>query len=236
MTLTIRTGESHIQTSATAMSAQETIWIRHVADEKRQQDSVDVLSTRLKDQSLVPYELEPNLSPTGVAEQIVQEASEQEDLPGTAQRLIAMTLTTTLQPTYFGHIATKRDACLLLQACLSGQLHHTSRLPWEDELQNVVCSGNIFVYTDIHTGTGRWNDGRDWAFLGREDGFLVEREHFGGDSLFKKSGSIVVQGVAHYVVSYYKAKDTVKSSPDEGDTLVQPSQDASLQSLLVRHN
>ena len=141
----------------------------------------------------------------------------------------------TLQPTYFGHIATKQDACLLLQACLSGQLHHTSRFPWQNELQNVVHSGNIFVHTNLSTGTGHWKDGRDWAFLGREDGFLVEREHFGGDGLFKKSGSIVVQKVAHHIVSYYKAKDTVNPSSGEGDTLTtvltRPSQDASLKSL-----
>ena len=141
----------------------------------------------------------------------------------------------TLHPTYIGHIATKRDACILLQACLSGQLQHTFRFPWEDELQNVVRSGNVFVYTDINTGTGHWKDGKDWAFLGRENGFVVEREHFGGDSLFKKSGSIVVQQTSHHIVSYYKAKDTVKPSSEEGDTLTtvltRPSQDSSLNSL-----
>ncbi len=133
-----------------------------------------------------------------------------------------------LQPTYFGHIATKQDQYLLLEACLSGVLHHIPRFPRTNELQHVVRSGNIFIYAEIPTGTGDWEDGKDWMFLGREDGFLVKREHFGHDGLFKKSGSIVVQGVPHNVVSYHKVENTMNM------TLKRPSQDSKLQGISLR--
>ena len=117
-----------------------------------------------------------------------------------------------LQPTYMGYIAEKLDAYLLIQGCLSGKLHHISRFPWENEWQHVVRSGNTFVHAQVPTGAGSWNDGRDWTLLGREDEFLVEREGFASHKLFKKSGSLNVQGVVHYFVSYYKVENTMRSS------------------------
>ena len=67
--------------------------------------------------------------------------------------------------------------------------------------------------------TRDWDDGKNWIFLGRDDGFLVERERFGRDGRFKKSGSIVAQGVPHIVVTYYKVGGTVKSYTKGGDAL-----------------
>ena len=140
----------------------------------------------------------------------------------------------TLQPTYIGHIATKQDACLLLEGCLSGKLHHIPRFPWENEGQHVVRSGNTFVYAEVPTGAGSWNDGRSWTLLGHEDVFLVEREGFGSHKFFKKSGSLNVQGVIHHFVSYYKVEDTMRFSGEANsldEILTQPSEDPKLKDI-----
>ena len=76
---------------------------------------------------------------------------------------------------------------------------------------------------------------RPGPFSVMEYGLVVERERFGGDSLFKKSGYVVKRQFIHRIVSYYKAKDTTKLSLEEAvaptTILTRPSQDASLKSL-----
>lgn len=144
----------------------------------------------------------------------------------------------TFRPTYIGHIETKLDACLLLEACLSGKLYHTPRFPWKNERQYIVCSGNAFVYADVATGTGHWDDGKNWIFLSHEDGFLVEREGSGSHKLCRKSVSIIVQGVTHQIVSYYKAEDTVQSYSGGSNSLLEiltrPSQDYNFKGITLR--
>ena len=48
------------------------------------------------------------------------------------------------------------------------------------------------MYAELPTGKGNWDHGKDWMVLGREDGVLVQRETFGPDGFFLKSGSFVV--------------------------------------------
>lgn len=93
-------------------------------------------------------------------------------------------------------------------------------------MQYLLRSGNIFVYADVSTGPGHWDDGKNWAFIRWEDGLRVEREHDRPDTLRKKSGTIVHQDVSHYFVSYYKIKDPLNS------TLKRPSQSSKRASLL----
>lgn len=95
----------------------------------------------------------------------------------------------TLQPTFVGHVANLEDALLIVEACLSGILYHMNRFPQQHELQDLIGSGNTFVYAEFPTGKGNWDHGKDWMVLGREDGVLVQREHFGPDGFFMKSGS-----------------------------------------------
>ncbi len=70
-------------------------------------------------------------------------------------------------------MANLEDALLIVEACLSGILHHTYRLPRHHELQDLVGSGNTFVYAECPTGAGNWDHGKDCMVFGREDGMLV---------------------------------------------------------------
>ncbi|KAI9886480.1 MAG: hypothetical protein M1823_001730 [Watsoniomyces obsoletus] len=133
-----------------------------------------------------------------------------------------------LQPTYVGYIAEINDALLVLEACLSAKLRHLPRFPLKQELPHVVQSGNIFVYEKIATGTGEWDDRRGWEFCRHEYGLRVEQERSTSDALMKTSGSIVLEGVCHYIVSYYKEEDVQRG------TLKTPSQDPDLQKLKLR--
>ena len=94
------------------------------------------------------------------------------------------------------------------------------------------------MYADVATGSGHWDDGKNWIFLSHEDGFLVEREGFGSHTLCRKSASIIVQGVAHHIVSYYKAEDTVQSYTGGwnslNEILTRPSQDSNFKDITLR--
>ncbi len=133
-----------------------------------------------------------------------------------------------LRPTYLGLIATEEDARLILAACLSGELPHAARYPRGNELQNLVRSGHAFVYADPATGTGNWDDGKDWEYLGDEDGFRIECQGSSRDRLYKRSISIIENGVTHHMVSYYRLVDAVESYSEEGGvlkSLTRPSQE-----------
>ncbi len=124
-----------------------------------------------------------------------------------------------VQPTYFGYIETPQDMRLLLAACLLGKLGHVYRFPPKRELEHIVCSGHIFVYADNIT-PGEWKDGINWAFLSRNGELL---EEIGPRGLMKRSGSIMVRGVRHGFVSYFKLLDIVN--------LERPSQDVRFQEI-----
>ncbi len=124
-----------------------------------------------------------------------------------------------LQPTYIGLVKTKEDARLLLRDCQSGVLSHAPRYPRADELQNLVRSGHTFVYTDPATGTGNWDDGKDWEYLHDEDVFRIERQGSSRDGLYKRSMSIIEKGVTRYIMSYYTLVDAVEYYSEEGGVL-----------------
>jgi hypothetical protein len=78
------------------------------------------------------------------------------------------------------------------------------------------------------TGTGNWDDGKDWEYLRDEDGFRIERQGSSRDGLYKRSTSIVEKGVTHHIVSNLKLVDAVESYSEEGGvlkSLERPSQD-----------
>lgn len=84
----------------------------------------------------------------------------------------------TLYPTLVGYIETDQDKSSIIDACLSGDLHHIPRFP-QHELRHLIRSGNIFVFADYPTGNGHWNDGKSWTLVGWENGLHIEREHDG---------------------------------------------------------
>lgn len=68
-----------------------------------------------------------------------------------------------LQPTFHGHVATTFDALLLFEACLSGILPHVPRRPHDRERQDLIRSGNVFIYEEQSSGIKRWTDGVSWS-------------------------------------------------------------------------
>jgi len=58
-----------------------------------------------------------------------------------------------------------------------------------DELHHLIRSGNVFVYTEIVTGTGDWVDGKDWILVRCGNGLRMERERgsTGPCTLMKRS-------------------------------------------------
>lgn len=113
----------------------------------------------------------------------------------------------TLQPTYVGLINTELDALLIVEACLSGTLGHIPRFPLHNEREEILGSGNVYVYADVPTGAGVWDDGKEWVECGSLGTMIVQQNGSSGDDFFRMSGSYTVRGVAHAFVSYHQAKD-----------------------------
>jgi len=58
-------------------------------------------------------------------------------------------------PTWQGRIETIRDALIVIEACLTGYLHHYLRRPTEAELPQLITSGNVIVYDEATSGIKR---------------------------------------------------------------------------------
>ena len=81
-----------------------------------------------------------------------------------------------LQPTWFGHVTTARDALVLFEACLNGALHHVPRRPHDRERSQLIKSGCVFIYEENASGIKRWTDGVPWSPSRILGNFLVYRE------------------------------------------------------------
>ena len=81
-----------------------------------------------------------------------------------------------LQPTWFGHVTTARDALVLFEACLNGTLHHVPRRPHDRERGQLIKSGCVFIYEENASGIKRWTDGVPWSPSRILGNFLVYRE------------------------------------------------------------
>ncbi|CAG9993367.1 unnamed protein product [Clonostachys byssicola] len=81
-----------------------------------------------------------------------------------------------LEPTYFGHISTTKDALILMEACLDGQLSHVPRRPHDRERQDLIRSGYVFIYEEHSSGIKRWTDGVSWSPSRILNNFLIYRE------------------------------------------------------------
>ncbi|KAL7945715.1 Gti1/Pac2 family domain-containing protein [Trichoderma barbatum] len=83
---------------------------------------------------------------------------------------------TPLHPTFKGHVATTWDALLLFEACLQGHINHVPRRPHDRERQDLISSGNIFIYEEHASGIKRWTDGISWSPSRILGNFLIYRE------------------------------------------------------------
>lgn len=81
-----------------------------------------------------------------------------------------------LAPTFNGHIATTMDAAILFEACLQGRIPHVPRRPHDRERQDLIASGNVFIYEEHASGIKRWTDGVSWSPSRILGNFLIYRE------------------------------------------------------------
>ncbi|KAI8666650.1 hypothetical protein NCS57_00890800 [Fusarium keratoplasticum] len=85
-------------------------------------------------------------------------------------------MSSTLLPTYVGYIHSTLDALIIFEACLSGARNHVPRRPQDRERQELIRSGNVFIYEEHASGIKRWTDGVSWSPSRILDNFLVYRE------------------------------------------------------------
>ncbi|KAI5963723.1 TOS9 [Candida pseudojiufengensis] len=81
-----------------------------------------------------------------------------------------------INPTYYGYVGSTKDALLIIQEALNKKLEFITRRPQDRERQELIKSGNVFVFIEEQSGIKRWTDGTAWSpsrILGR---FLVYRE------------------------------------------------------------
>ncbi|MCJ1375499.1 hypothetical protein MMC20_006736 [Loxospora ochrophaea] len=81
-----------------------------------------------------------------------------------------------LAPSYVGHVASTKDALLLFEACLNGQVSHVPRRPHDRERSQLIRSGSVFIYEENASGIKRWTDGVPWSPSRILGNFLVYRE------------------------------------------------------------
>lgn len=65
--------------------------------------------------------------------------------------------------TFHGHVASTRDALIVIEACLVGRLNHLGRRPRQSEEPLLPRSGNVFVYERRSSGITSWQDGVSWS-------------------------------------------------------------------------
>lgn len=133
-----------------------------------------------------------------------------------------------LNPTFEGHVATRMDALILFEACLTGQLSYVTRQPTPAERrQSFPKSGSVFISLPSAKGLGRWVDGAHWAsefsryrhalFLEREKANSAHRSREDRDKPELKKGGLMKQTFTasyqgtDYRLTSYVTIDDVKS-------------------------
>src|SRR6187549_2541575 len=81
-----------------------------------------------------------------------------------------------LAPTFYGHVTSTTDALLIFEQVLSGRATHVSRRPHDRERNELIKSGNVFVYEENASGIKRWTDGIHWSPSRILSNFLVYRQ------------------------------------------------------------
>lgn len=81
-----------------------------------------------------------------------------------------------LAPTFTGFVQNDIDSLVLFEACLRGELHSLPRRPHDGERNQLIKSGNIFVYDEGTSGIKRWTDGLTWSPSRILGNFLIYRQ------------------------------------------------------------
>ena len=83
----------------------------------------------------------------------------------------------TLEPTFYGYVATSHDALLIFEAARGNQiLSKVNRRPHDRERDRLIKSGNIFVFDEQSSGIRRWTDGVAWSPSRILGNYLIYRQ------------------------------------------------------------
>jgi hypothetical protein len=81
-----------------------------------------------------------------------------------------------LQPTFHGFINTTLDASIVFEGAFAGRCTHVPRRPHDRERQDLIKSGNVFIYEEHASGIKRWTDSVSWSPSRILGNFLLYRE------------------------------------------------------------
>ncbi|KAH6969114.1 gluconate transport inducer 1/Pac2, partial [Fusarium avenaceum] len=78
--------------------------------------------------------------------------------------------------TYHGFINTTLDASIIFENTFTGRCNHVPRRPHDRERQDLIKSGNVFIYEEHASGIKRWTDSLSWSPSRILGNFLIYRE------------------------------------------------------------
>ncbi|KAM0200611.1 hypothetical protein ACHAPA_011612 [Fusarium lateritium] len=81
-----------------------------------------------------------------------------------------------LHPTFHGFVNSTLDASILFEASFAGRCMHVPRRPHDRERQDLIKSGNVFIYEEHASGIKRWTDSISWSPSRILGNFLLYRE------------------------------------------------------------
>ena len=82
-----------------------------------------------------------------------------------------------LNPTFYGYVATTNDALLIFEAARRNRiLQKVYRCPRDRDQSRLIKSGNIFVFDEQESGIRRWVDGIAWFPPRILSNYLIYRE------------------------------------------------------------
>ena len=86
-------------------------------------------------------------------------------------------MSSTLEPTFYGYVASSQDALLIFEAARGNQiLQKVNRRPHDREREKLIKSGNIFVFDEGSSGIKRWTDGIAWSPSRILGNYLIYRQ------------------------------------------------------------
>lgn len=127
-------------------------------------------------------------------------------------------------PTYFGYLDTKKDALLLLEGHLRGDL---PPLRGPAHTISAIRDGCVFIWAQGDSAFRRWHNGIVWVPIERDGEFWISSQA-PADGLFRKTLSVLALGCCYHIESYEDPWKVVNR------TLKAPSEDPNFQSISLR--
>lgn len=126
---------------------------------------------------------------------------------------------------YIGYLNTKKDALLLIEGYLRGDL---PSLRDPQYTASTVRDGSVFIWAQDALAFQSWQDGLLWNPSEPDGEFWISSHGIMGDGLLRKSLSVLALGRCYQIESYENPWKVVDG------TLEWPSEDSNFQSITPR--